>query len=124
MQHHVLVVDDNEINLLVARKQLERLGYRATTVASGHEALVAIETDVFDIILMDCQMPGMDGYETARRIRLSEQARNQKRVPIVALTSFERSSVLPECLAAGMDDHIDKPIALVDFKKRLRAIIS
>jgi CheY-like chemotaxis protein len=123
-QYHILVVDDNIINLLVARKQLEVLGHRVTTVSSGYEALVAIQSTVFDVVFMDCQMPEMDGYETTRRIRLAEQGKKQKRLAIVAATTADASTVLAKCLAAGMDGYLGKPASLVDIKKLLDIFIA
>jgi len=122
-QYHVLVVDDNVINLYVARKQLEVLGHCATTVSSGYDAIIAFQAISFDIVFMDCQMPDMDGYETTRHIRSVEEARNQKRVPIVAVTTSDPSSVLAKCFAAGMDGYLGKPASLADIQNLINTVI-
>ena len=104
----VLVVDDVAANRLVARAMLTSAGHHVTLVEDGSAALAAVQADDFDLVLMDLQMPVMDGLEATRRIRKLPPPRNQ--VPIVAVTA----SVLPEqveaCRAAGMDAHLSKPI--------------
>jgi CheY-like chemotaxis protein/HPt (histidine-containing phosphotransfer) domain-containing protein len=107
----VLVVEDNEVNRRLAVKQLERLGYAAVAAAGGAQALEALEESPVSLVLMDIQMPDMDGYETTRRIRALEASRGQ-RVPIVALTANARTSDRDEGIAAGMDDYISKPVML------------
>ncbi|HEY0684851.1 MAG TPA: response regulator [Steroidobacter sp.] len=104
----VLIADDNAVNQKVARRMLEKLGYRAEAVNNGKEALAAWETGRFDLILMDCQMPILDGYETTREIRRREGG--GQHIPIVALTADAMKGADEECRAAGMDDYIPKPI--------------
>jgi CheY-like chemotaxis protein len=105
----VLLAEDNRINQKVALKLLERMGYRADVAADGFEVLAALERASYDVILMDIQMPGMDGIEAARMIRESRPAGEQP--AIVALTANATHEDQAECLGAGMDDFLSKPVA-------------
>jgi len=105
----VLLVDDNESNRSVARLMLERLGCRVEAVDNGLAALRAVEDEAFDLVFMDCSMPGLDGYETTRRLR----AQKTERMPIViAMTAFAMPEDRQRCLDAGMDDYTSKPVGL------------
>ena len=115
----VLVADDNHTNQLLAVKLVQRLGCEVTAVASGQEALDALAQSRFDLVLMDCQMPLMDGLEATRRIRRGDAGATNARVPIVALTANAMVSDREACLQAGMDDFISKPIEV----ERLNAAI-
>jgi signal transduction histidine kinase/CheY-like chemotaxis protein len=106
----VLIVEDNAANLKVAVRMVERLGYRADIAANGAEAVSILERLSYDAVLMDCQMPEMDGYEATQLIRKNETA--ERRVPIIAMTAAAMSGDRERCLAAGMDDYISKPIKL------------
>ncbi|RME92488.1 MAG: response regulator [Verrucomicrobia bacterium] len=109
----VLVAEDNEINQEVAAAMLAELGCRCDCVADGQAAVEAWRTGRYDLILMDCQMPGMDGYEATRRIREQEGpggAGTGRRIPIVALTAHAAAEDRDRCLAAGMDDYLPKPL--------------
>jgi PAS domain S-box-containing protein len=106
----ILVAEDDPINQLVAVRQLEAFGYEVMAVGNGLEALAALEGSDFDLVLLDCQMPEMDGYEAARRLRARRDGRSQDpRLPIVALTAHALKEDLERCLDAGMDDYITKP---------------
>jgi CheY-like chemotaxis protein/HPt (histidine-containing phosphotransfer) domain-containing protein len=105
----ILVADDNHINQKVAVSLLENLGHRADVVANGHEAIEAYRLVPYDMILMDVQMPEMDGLETSRKIRALEKTKN-RHTPIIAMTAHARKEDQEKCLAAGMDDYVSKPV--------------
>jgi signal transduction histidine kinase/DNA-binding response OmpR family regulator len=104
----ILIVDDNEINLIIATELVERQGYGVATAKNGEEAVKAVLTQNVAMVLMDCQMPVMDGYEATRQIRLQEPP--DKRTPIIALTAHALVGERDKCLKAGMDDYLTKPI--------------
>ena len=106
----VLVVDDNAANQKVALRMIERLGYRGDVAGTGAEATAMVGRGHYDAVLMDCQMPEMDGYEASRQIRHNE--RGGRRMPIIAMTADAVADERDRCLAAGMDDYITKPIKL------------
>ncbi len=116
----VLVADDNPINQLVVVKAVHSLGYAAEVVSNGEGAVEAVTRDHFDVILMDCQMPGMDGYAATAEIRLREVAKDDgRRVPIVAMTANSIEGDQERCFAAGMDDYLTKPLRLHTLARTL-----
>ena len=104
----VLVVEDNAVNCMVVQALLERLGMSVTLAHDGAQAVAAIQAHDIDLVLMDCQMPVMDGYEATRRIRSSGHRRAQ--VPIIALTAHALAEDRQRCEAAGMNDYLSKPV--------------
>jgi two-component system sensor histidine kinase/response regulator len=107
----VLFAEDNKINQLVAGKQLKKLGYHSVDiVGNGFEAVSAWQQGKYGIILMDCQMPEMDGYAAAQKIREHERKNNLPHVPIIAMTANAMQGDRELCLAAGMDDYLAKPV--------------
>jgi CheY-like chemotaxis protein len=115
--HRILLVEDNVVNQKVACRLLEKLGYRVDVAGDGAAAVKAWESGKYDLILMDCQMPEMDGYEASRKIRRLE--RDGQRIPIVALTAHAMKGADAECTAAGMDDFLTKPVDRVQLRERL-----
>jgi len=113
----VLVVEDDPINLKVILRMLAQMGCRADTAIDGKAALEKIEQGAYDLVLMDCQMPELDGYETTRTIRRREGT--GAHLPIVALTAHARQGDRKKCLEAGMDDYISKPMGPKDLKAAL-----
>jgi signal transduction histidine kinase/CheY-like chemotaxis protein len=105
---HILVADDSDINRIIAQHMLEGFGLNVVTAANGQEAVEQLNKNTFDLILMDCEMPIMDGYEASRIIR-SMQSR-QQRTPIIALTADAFDENRKKCKEAGMDDFLSKPI--------------
>ena len=117
----VLVADDNEINQRVVEAMLKRLGCEVTIASDGVDAVTQCAARDFDLVLMDYQMPGLDGPEAARRIREDEQQRGKERVAIVALTANAGSDFEQRCESAGMDDFVTKPMQRSDLKRVIDA---
>ncbi len=113
----LLLVEDNPINRTVALCQLKALGYQADAVNNGREALAILMKHDYDLILMDCQMPELDGYETTQRIRHGDAKLRQ--IPIIALTANAMPGDRQRCLEAGMDDYLAKPITEEDLADTL-----
>jgi len=114
----VLLVEDNPVNQKVALRFLDRLGYRADAVGNGLEALNTLQSRHYHLVLMDLQMPEMDGFEAARQIRRRISADHQPK--IIALTANALQGDREQCLSAGMDDYITKPVKLLDIDQAIR----
>jgi signal transduction histidine kinase/CheY-like chemotaxis protein len=115
----VLVVEDNRTNQMVAGAMLGKSGCHCEFADNGREAVAAVQEGRFDLILMDCNMPEMDGYEATAQIRLLEKEARRRRTPIVAMTANAQSGDEETCLAAGMDDYLAKPVTLLKLRHKL-----
>jgi CheY-like chemotaxis protein len=115
----ILVVDDNAINQLAAVRAIHSLGYAADAVAGGEAALEALSRASYRAVLMDCQMPGIDGFQTARAIRRREALDRLGRVPIIAMTANGADRDPEKCVAAGMDDYLAKPFRIAELDRAL-----
>ncbi len=120
-KQQVLVVEDNRINQKVVCRMLDRLGASADVVSDGEEAVRAVTESAYALVLMDCQMPVLDGYEATRRIRGLAEPRG--RVPIVAMTAGAMTGDRERCLEAGMDDYITKPIEMTELEAVLERFL-
>lgn len=114
----ILLAEDNPVNQKVALRQLESLGYKADVVANGQEVLDLLQQVRYDLILMDCQMPVMDGYEATRRLRQQER-RSGHRTVVIAITANAMQEDRERCLQAGMDDYLSKPVLKEDLQRLL-----
>jgi CheY-like chemotaxis protein len=116
----ILLAEDNPVNLELTRAMLKTLGMRVDTVLNGREAVVASRQKAYDLILMDCQMPVLDGFDAAWQIRIEEACREKGgNIPIIALTAHVLKSDQDRCLAAGMNDFLGKPFN----QKQLNAVL-
>jgi hypothetical protein len=116
---HVLLAEDNPVNQKLAGTLLAKLGCSFVLVEDGLKAVDVATQGIFDLVLMDCMMPDMDGYEATRRIRQREEAWTLPRVPIVALTANATREDVDKCLAAGMDDFLSKPYTSRSLKEKI-----
>jgi len=114
----ILLVEDNPVNLMVAQRLLQVLGYACETAGNGQVALDKLEAEHYDLVLMDCQMPVLDGYMATRRWReLEEERKPERRLPIVAMTANAMAGDRKKCLDAGMDDYLAKPVTRSDLER-------
>ncbi len=121
----VLVAEDNHINQLMAQAMLAKLGWECDVVENGQEAIDALRQKQYAGVLMDCQMPVMDGYEATRAIRiLEERAGQARRLPIIALTAHAMEGDKEKCLAAGMDAYLSKPYSLESLQLTLQRVLA
>jgi PAS domain S-box-containing protein len=122
----ILLAEDNIVNQKVAQSMLQKIGYRVDTVASGSEAVNALEMLPYDLVFMDVQMPGMDGFEATGIIRDHNSAVRNHEIPIIAMTAHAMKGDRERCLEAGMDDYIAKPVSLkslLELMEKWRLVI-
>jgi CheY-like chemotaxis protein len=116
----VLVVEDNDVNQVVAEGILASLGYDCDVAGDGREALDLLEHATYAAVLMDCQMPVLDGYDATRELRLREVTRTLPRTPVIAMTASVTEGERERCTAAGMDDFVPKPVTPAELGEALR----
>ena len=124
LEGRVLLVEDNPVNEMVARKMLEKLGLDSVTATNGQEALDMLESESVDVVLMDCQMPEMDGFEATRHLRMREKLANADALPVIAMTANVMEGDRERCLQAGMDDYLGKPVRMDELESTLRRWLS
>lgn len=117
----ILLAEDNTVNQTIAVKMLQRCGYYVDVVANGSEAIAALRSAPYDLVLMDCQMPEMDGYEATRRIRASTPL-PWSSIPVVAMTASAMTGDREKCIAAGMNDYVSKPIRVKDLQDMIETV--
>jgi two-component system, sensor histidine kinase and response regulator len=115
----ILIAEDNVVNLKISREYLRPAGFKIVEATNGLEAVARYQEEDIDLILMDVQMPEMDGYEASRRIRALE-AESGRRIPIIAITAFATAGYREKCLAAGMDDYLPKPFKRAELLQLLK----
>jgi CheY-like chemotaxis protein len=113
------VVEDNSINQRLALAMIRKIGCTADACGNGQEALECLERQAYDVVLMDAQMPEMDGYEATTRWRERERERRTSYTPIIALTANAMAGDRERCLASGMDDYLSKPIKVDELRRVL-----
>jgi CheY-like chemotaxis protein len=112
----ILLAEDNTINQKLAQRLLAKMGHRVVLASNGLETLQALNSEDFDLILMDVQMPEMDGFEATAKIRAQEQ-QNGGHIPVIAMTAHAMTGDRERCLSAGMDDYISKPISARELRE-------
>jgi signal transduction histidine kinase/CheY-like chemotaxis protein len=122
VQARVLLVEDNAVNQMLAVRMLERRGYQVTQAGNGLEALGALKKDSFDLVLMDIQMPRMDGLEATAAIRDRERGTG-RHLPIIAMTAHAMKGDEERCLAAGMDGYVSKPISAKELVEAIESVL-
>lgn len=121
--YQLLVVDDILVNQIIAKKNLKKLGYQCDAVSSGKECLLKLTRKKYDLILMDCQMPEMDGFQTTQKIRSGESGDVNKDIPILAITALTNSGTVDRCLEVGMNSILTKPILINKLKNSVSQLL-
>jgi CheY-like chemotaxis protein/anti-sigma regulatory factor (Ser/Thr protein kinase) len=116
-RRRVLLADDNAVNRRVGQKMLERLGCEVSLVNDGQQAVAAMRGGEFDVVLMDCYMPQLDGFDATRAIRALELG--VRRTPVIAMTASAFAEDRERCVAAGMDDYVSKPVDLIELQRKI-----
>jgi CheY-like chemotaxis protein len=116
----VLVADDSPVNAMIARTMLERMGLDVDVAEDGRAALERLQETAYGAVLMDCQMPVLDGWQATRRWRALEAAAGGRRTPIIALTANAVVGDRERCIAAGMDDYLPKPFEMPELASLVR----
>lgn len=119
----ILVADDNEVNQRVIRGMLEHRGYEVGAVHNGEEVLDALRSERFDLVIMDCMMPVMDGYDATRAIRASTSGDFDPGIPVLAITALAAPGDRERCLDSGMSDYIPKPVAAGRLFEKLDELV-
>ena len=122
-QLRILLAEDNIVNQKVAASMLEKMGHDVTVANDGEEAIALLQEQMFDLVLMDVQMPNMNGIEATRKIRTSTASNMDLKIPIIAMTAHAMKGDREQFLEAGMDDYISKPINVDELKKVLKKIV-
>ena len=122
-QLFILLAEDNKVNQKLTSRMLEKLGHEVIIAENGQEAIQKMRQGEFDLILMDVQMPIMDGFQTTKKIRESEK-NHKKHIPIIALTAYAMKGDREKCLAIGMDGYLSKPVNIKEMKNTINTIIS
>ena len=115
----ILVAEDNVINQKVVQAMLGKMGFRSDVVSNGFEAIEALAAIPYDLVLMDCQMPELDGFNATRQIRMEASCANEPPIPIIALTANAMKGDREKCLESGMDDYLAKPIKASDLRDKI-----
>ena len=123
-KRQLLVVDDDPVSRLIAESQASSLGYEVDVVESGQDAIEALRIHDYSAVLMDCRMPGLDGYETTRRWRFQETQESETRLPVIAVTAHAQEDERERCLAAGMDELLEKPVDTEVLARTLDRIVT
>ena len=123
LRSRILLAEDNVVNQRLAARILEKAGHSVLIARNGKEAMAALQRETIDLVLMDVQMPEMDGFEAARAIRKDETAK-KKHIPIIAMTAHAMTGDRDRCLAAGMDGYITKPIRAHDLLSLIENIMA
>jgi CheY-like chemotaxis protein len=121
--HRVLLAEDHRLSRLATQSILEKLGYAVVGVGDGSEAVDAVADGDFDAVVMDCQMPRMDGFQATQEIRRRQRETGQMRIPIIGLSARAMDGDGPAALAKGMDAYLTKPLLVEELRKALEELV-